>query len=182
MTNRLLSQTAVADAAMGMSGKAHCGDENPIRYLFDLVAAIQGGALGSPAAGLARWLLAGIEAHLTESVTLDKALGLAGAQGIEISRRRWLRERRNHHLRGALMACEGATPWPRAVALAAEIRRFETTLWPRWRMLEQPPPTASTLRTHLFHAFRTGLPIPATARRLHDIGRRAGVSESKPPF
>lgn len=162
-----------------MSGKRP--DEDPIHHLFALAAALQAGALGSPNSPLARWLLAGIEAHLSGGLPLDKALGLNGAQGIEVPRRRWRRACRNRHLCRALAACEGATPWLQAVALAAEVRRFETVLWPRWRALEQPPPTASTLRTHLFKAFRTGIPIPTTARQLHDIARRAGAVPATPP-
>jgi hypothetical protein len=54
-------------------------------------------------------------------------------------------------------------------ALAAEVRRFQAVLWPRWRDLEAPPAGASRLRSALFHAARSGVEVPESARQLHRI-------------
>lgn len=149
---------------------------NPAAQLAELAARLESEnpPTGSPEAVLVtavrRWLEGDVE-------TLDAALGLGGARGIERARTLYRRAQRDHNLRAAWHAVEASGPWSRSVRLAAEISRFETDIWPRWRDLDAPPAGASSLRRSLFHARRLG-PLPSTARGLHDRVR----SEPKPPY
>ena len=94
----------------------------------------------------------------------------------------WTRRRaRDEFLREAHGLMSG-TPWGKCVALEAEIRKFETLVWPRWRR-ETPPEGCSALRRHLFEARRLG-PLPSTARHLWNIVmKRSGACDfRKKPF
>ncbi|NVZ10639.1 hypothetical protein HW932_15355 [Allochromatium humboldtianum] len=120
------------------------------------------------ARAVARWLQG-------EEDTLDAALGLSAHRGQDSAPRRWRRDQRNRHLTTALELVEGDTTGARCRALAAEIARFESRIWPRWRVLTAPPPEASRLRTALFKARQFGC-LPTTHEQLRNIARETGSS------
>jgi len=79
-------------------------------------------------------------------------------------------QQRNFHLIQAWSLMAETSPWKRSVALADEINRFQGRgVWRRWRYRDEPPPGSSQLRTHLFHAMKTGFYIPGTVGGLHNI-------------
>ena len=78
------------------------------------------------------------------------------------------RRSRDEYLLPAVELMSVGTPWGRCVQLEAEIRRFETVLWPRLRDHQAPPEGCSALRSLLFRARRLG-PLPTTAKQLRNI-------------
>lgn len=139
---------------------------DPIGLLEQTLAELQTSKSLSP--DCRRWLISGLVAWLEEKNPLEEALGLNRAK-----RNARLYARRNHHLRSAWRHLEG-TPWARSIDLQRELQRFETVLWPTWRIRPEPPAGASALRTELFLAMKACLP-PRALERLHDICR-AGMS------
>lgn len=118
---------------------------------------------------LAAWLSDGVACFLFEGIALERALELnADGRGKDTARRSYLLHCRDAALRAAWALCEGATPWRQSVALSAEIRRFQSTIWPRWQHLAVPPENASDLRRHLYHAHRCG-DVPTSTRQCHRI-------------
>ncbi len=116
----------------------------------------------------AAFFVAGIRRWLSGSArSMDDALGLTGSPGIETARTRYLRHRRDAHLLTAWRLLDGK-PTPRAAALADAIRRFESDIWPRWRDLEAPPASASSLGRAVWEARRCGS-LPTSARQLQNI-------------
>jgi hypothetical protein len=121
------------------------------------------------------WLTAAYERFLAGE-PLDRALGLD-----RTSLARLARARRDHHLRQAAeLLAPDCTPWPRACRLAAEIRRFESVCWPRWRDLAAVPAGTSELRKHLWHAAHTGVALPEL-RQLHRILSSPALAMSEAP-
>lgn len=118
---------------------------------------------------LSRWFEQGLSEYMDDGgKTLDACLGMRGQ-----SERSWPYRfrmmQRNNHLRAAHSLCSGCSTWEKSCQLEKEIIRFESIIWPRLRNLDNAPDGMSSLRTHLFHAFKINLPIPGSARRLHDI-------------
>ncbi|MFB1487413.1 MULTISPECIES: hypothetical protein [unclassified Thiocapsa] len=112
-----------------------------------------------------RWLSA-------DAATLDEALGLTGAPGRETARTLHRRALRDRHLVAAHGIIGAASPWRGCLALADEIARFESVIWPRWRDLPEPPPGASLLRAELFAARQFGT-LPGTPMQLSRIVNNA---------
>jgi len=138
--------------------------------LLELANAAREGRPAPPAA--ADWLTAGVAGFL-DGEPLALALGLAAAgPGHASARHEFLARVRDHHLYEAHRLTGGPSPWSRSLALAREIRRFEATVWPRWRHCDAPPEGASGLRRALFAAFKTGLEIPGSPRQLARIAAR----------
>ena len=137
----------------------------PIEHLLSAAAAASAGLPLPPAA--ATWIVESASAYLAGGAALDVALGLAGGPGHRKPRTLWRLSERNRHLIEAHALFDGS-PWSRSVSLAAEIRRFEAIIYPRWRQLAEPPAGASALRSCLFHA-RCLAPLPFSARALHDL-------------
>lgn len=140
-------------------------DSSPVTFLVDLAGQLDARP-GTPAAAFVLALDAWLDGR---AATLDAALGLtATGPGKERALTRWRRARRNQHLRAALALVDGGYSWQRCLALAKEISRFESDLWPRWRDLPDPPDGASALRQALFHARREGA-LPTSPRQLSNI-------------
>lgn len=115
----------------------------------------------------------GVEHWIREDApSLDEALELGGGQGVRSARCRYLAAQQRHFLNQAWLEVEGSKPWPRSVELARELERFEVSIWPRWRHLDDPPPGTSRLREALFRARKLGR-VPKTPRRLHDLVKSA---------
>lgn len=108
---------------------------------------------------------------------LDAAFGLEGAQGIRSGRWRMWKSEQYRHLRRAseLLADEPGSP---SAALARQVGKFESDIWPRWRDLVEPPAGSSELRRELFAARKLGR-VPMSARQLLEIigpfGREPGA-------
>lgn len=120
---------------------------------------------GSPAAVFS----AAVQRWLAEGGSLDEHLGLVSeGPGRESAVTLYRRATRDRHLRQAHALCAGATPWGRSVSLAAEVRRFESVLWPRWNSLIEPPAGCSELRRHLFFARKAG-DVDLSQNRLHAV-------------
>lgn len=118
---------------------------------------------------LARWFRNGLQTYLDNGdKTLDACLGMRG-QSERSWRYKFLMMQRNNHLRTAHSFCSGETTWGKSCQLEKELLRFESIIWPRLRHLDDVPEGMSGLRTSLFRAFKLNLPIPTSARRLHDI-------------
>lgn len=139
---------------------------SPAETLAELAADLAAGRLPPPQA--CAWLAACVEGYLEQGIALEAALDLRpGLPGHEIAATRYRRARRDDHLRRAHAMMSGPTPWGRTVQLDAELRRFESRVWPQWRNLAAPPPGASELRVRLWHAARLGA-LPRL-RQLHAI-------------
>lgn len=82
-----------------------------------------------------------------------------------------LRERDGFLVQG--LDLMSGTRWGRCTALATEIQKFESIIWPRIRDRETPPEGCSMLRSLLFRARRLG-PLPTTARQLRNIIAKCG--------
>ena len=137
---------------------------SPIDHLFTLLEVAK--QAGPP--HVVAWLEAGLDGYLAAGGTLDEHLGLKPENGKRTWRTRFLQLRRDGYLKKAHALCEGS-PWRRSCTLEAEVRRFESVLWPRLREDEKLPERLSDLRRFLFLAFKIGLPVPTSARQLHDL-------------
>ena len=131
-----------------------------------------------PLAPLTRdWLVRGILAHARQDLPLDQALCLAGG-GKRTTRRRLLTLQRDLRLRQALdataLSTDVCTPWERCVRLAPLVQRFAADVWPRARGWESPPSDWPEWKRALFHAAKSGLPLPASAKGLLASWTRAG--------
>ena len=112
------------------------------------------------------WLCKGFSAFLAcgGRIPLERCLRLP------TNERALRRARRDHWLRRAWLELGGdMSPWRRSELLATEVRRFQTTKWPRWSTLEEAPEATSPLNAALFEAFRSHERVPATAMQLHNI-------------
>ncbi|WP_295401656.1 hypothetical protein [uncultured Thiocystis sp.] len=108
--------------------------------------------------------------------SLDAALNLTSGQaGIESPLTRFKRACRDRYLRQAWEQIDATKPYRRSTALAAEIRRFEGAIWPRWRGLDTPPAGCSSLRGLLFMARRQGGPLPTGESYLHRLVTSANI-------
>ena len=101
------------------------------------------------------WFRAGVRAWRDGGGDLEAHLGL--------DRRGHRLATRNRHIVAAWHLVEpDREPWQRALALSAEIRKFETRLWPRLRDRAEPDPRWPALSRELWAAFRAagdiGLP------------------------
>jgi hypothetical protein len=115
------------------------------------------------------WLSKGFSAFLSSGgrLPLERCLRLPKSHNA------LRRARRDHWLRQAwLELSEIGSTWRRSEALVAEIRRFETSKWPRWSALESPPAGTSALHAALFEAFRAHERMPSTAMQLHNIAKK----------
>lgn len=113
----------------------------------------------------AEWLRQGFGVWLSNrgALPLDRCLRLP------TSHTKMAQAERDMHLRTAWELIDKPGPWLKSVELAAEILRFETQLWPRWRRDTQPPAGASALRTTLFWALRSGAKMPTSTQQVHNI-------------
>lgn len=117
------------------------------------------------------WLLRAIARHRLDGIDLAKALGLR-LIGRDSTATRDRRDRRNQALRAA-----GALLDNDAKALAAAVRRFAASNWPRWKSLPFPPAEASELHHHLFAAFQDDTTPPTSAKQ---IGRILSETSNQP--
>lgn len=162
------SPESAAGPARPAPAAARPGVSDPCADLAELAAALAEGrppplaAAHHFASAVATWL----EGDAT--LTLEQALGLAGATGRDSARTVYNRRRRDHFIRCAFGEVVGSSPWEKCRILAIEIEVFRTRVLPNWRHHQTPPPGASRLRTALFLAHRAH-ELPKTARRLHDI-------------
>lgn len=136
---------------------------DPIAALLSLAdAAASGRPVPEP---VAAWLVSGVRSYLNDREPLDVALGLRAPGWSPATRLAYAR--RNQALRAASALVDGPAQ------LSREITRFESRTWPRWKGLPSPPARASDLDRTLDQAFRTGAPVPASARQLSRIARAA---------
>ncbi|HPE80185.1 MAG TPA: hypothetical protein PKZ35_09260 [Gammaproteobacteria bacterium] len=145
------------------------GGDEPAKTALDYILELPQLAVQAGDFDGAQQLAEGIERWVFANEPLEKALNLrADGPGQLTARRAYLVRRRNHAIFAAWQLCEGGSPWLKAVALAAEVARFQSIIWPRWRELEVPPAIASELRRHLFDAHRCGA-VPTSPEQLHRI-------------
>ncbi len=139
---------------------------NSAEALVRIAAALESGRL--PPVGDRAFLACAIRRWLQEDEPIDRALGLGGGQGLRKARTTYLRECRNAALRKAHTLVDGPSAWQRSVALAAEVRHFNASIWPCWGGLDEPPTGFSDLRAALFEAANLGA-LPETPEGLHRI-------------
>jgi hypothetical protein len=108
------------------------------------------------------WLRDGVRRYLASDgeISLEQALGLPRRRPAKAVRDFWLAAAANHFT---------GTPWQRAAALADAVGNFGLRTWPSWCERKAPPEYADALHRALFHAFKTGLAMPATTLGLHKI-------------
>jgi hypothetical protein len=82
-------------------------------------------------------------------------------------------ELRNCWLRRAWELTTPVEPYKKAAALQAEIRTFESRVWPHWCKNDAPPEHADDLRQALFYAMKANekndKDLPGSKRRIKDI-------------
>jgi len=130
---------------------------DPIQFVQRLIA-------GQPLPCDLHVLAIGVKTWVDTSIPLERCLHLptTRAKLRGLARNRWLCE--------AWQAIPGdLTPWMRAVTLAAEVRHFQASIWPSWRIYGKPA-DASQLRSALYEArLAAGKALPQTAVRLQQI-------------
>lgn len=114
----------------------------------------------------AAWLLAGVQRHVSEGVSLDVAFGLRDGSGARSPRFRRLQRNMAMHLREALWYCGGSS-----TELARQITRFDNRLWPIYRS-KSPNPDWSPLLREIDAVYRIGKP-PVTAAGIAKLLHRA---------
>lgn len=153
-------------------------EPTPIERLFEIRSAV----IVAGSQDLFSWLEEGFQAFLQGgAATLDEAMGLrSGEAGKRSWRTRYLMERRDEFLRTAHAHCEGSSAWEKACNLEKIIHRFQGIIWPRWRDMDEPPPSSdSKVYDNLFYAFRLGLKVPEGVRQLHEIATKGVYSLRK---
>ena len=105
------------------------------------------------------WIAEAMRRHLAGE-ELDRAFGLDRASRLR---------QRNQALRdaAALLAADGAAPWPVAVRLSAAVARFQSRVLPLYR--RDPKTELAPVDNALHRAHLTGCRLPTTARQLHDL-------------
>jgi hypothetical protein len=83
--------------------------------------------------------------RLAGEVSLERCCGLPAPS----ARKRIAQAQRDYHLAKAFLQCAGPN---RAEDLAGHISDFMSRIWPSWRGLAEPPPSASELRADLHRA------------------------------
>lgn len=115
-------------------------------------------------------LLAMARAHCRPELAAwlqDEAWRLIAVGRTEFQRRK---ARRDYWLREAWNSLPGAlTPWQRSIRLASEIRRFTAGSWARTQTAPVVPPEFDAVRRALWHALKTTVKAPRTARHLHSL-------------
>lgn len=108
------------------------------------------------------WLRTGVRAYLRQNgaLSLEQALGLPRRRPAQAVRDFWLAAAANHF---------SGSSWQRADALASAVLNFEARTWPSWCDHKAPPAYADALQRALFHAYKSGPKIPATAQGLLKI-------------
>lgn len=101
----------------------------------------------------ARWL-AGVIRGLQLGSSWTEASGITARQVA-----RGIRDRHIRRARGMVSSTQ---------ELFRQANRFESIVWPRWRLLDSPPETASALHEALFLA-RKSCEFPGTIRQLNRI-------------
>lgn len=79
---------------------------------------------------------------------------------------------RDFYLHAAWGCCLGDSDWARVEDLARVIKRFQSNAWANSRHEDTPNPGWSDSYKALFWAFRCGLDVPQSPRRLYDILKR----------
>lgn len=121
---------------------------------------------------LASWFSDGVQDFITgRQRTLCKALGCRAAGHCAPATETAIRAR-NRHLQAAFILVEcppDATTLDRVRELAGALERFRAIIW-RWsRDHPAPPLLLGALDTELWHALKTGAPIPASERQWRRI-------------
>jgi hypothetical protein len=114
------------------------------------------------------WLSKGFSAFLGAggSLSLERCLGLPRNDSA------LRRSCRDYWLRRAWKTLRAErSPWRRSEKLAVAVKDFQSRRWPRWRMLDAPPASASELELALLEAFRSTERVPRTAMQLHNIAK-----------
>jgi hypothetical protein len=124
------------------------------------------------------WLAGRFAEYLrTDGADLEALLGLRCGQGGDHWRTQIRRSERDRLL------CELAQHYPDIAALAVEIRRYETCIWPRERHHRDLPPSTDERRRLLWQIFACGLRVPTSIKWLREIleGSEPGFSLLRKP-
>ncbi len=124
----------------------------------------------------AECLRAAIDHWLEHGGTLDEALGIVGEPGSRSIRTQWLQLCRDRALRDAWRLCN--RDWS---LLRESIDRFEGRLWPE--LADEPTLSSrhSELTRALHAAFRCGLGVPRSTKRLGEAVARAVDADASSP-
>jgi hypothetical protein len=112
----------------------------------------------------ASWAAGALRVWLASNGELD----LPRCFGLPSSAKRVRTMLRDVWINEAARYIDEPTLWKKAVALAAEIKRFETRLWPCWKSGKLPPQRATPVEACLFFA-RQHDALPGTARQVRNI-------------
>lgn len=105
---------------------------------------------------------------------LDSAIGLSGA-GVRRARTRLLAIRRDLHLVEAVRSValdDAVTDWERCRRLSPLLNRFMSDTWLHVAKLTTPHAEWPTWKIEAFRAAQTGLDLPRSATRLHQLLQR----------
>ncbi len=121
---------------------------------------------------LSRWLASGLEKYLTHCCAhLDDAFGLKSDQG---GVPWWMEDAIRVRNAALCDLAEILRPASSISALVREIHklmvRYEASAWRHDRSLDVAPPSyAGTPKEQLWHAFKSGAPMPLGERQLRNI-------------
>jgi len=138
---------------------------NPVEHLLSILKAAK---LSAPPES-AEWFADGVDGYFQWSGALDECLGLKPKRGQRSPRYQYQIHQRDSYIRAAYNLIEGQHTYKRAEKLATEVLRFESLVWPNVKDLDYLPDHYSDLRKNLFNAFKTGISVPGSARRLWEI-------------
>lgn len=141
---------------------------DPIQYLLNIRKFLSV-ELENDAA--VRWFNKGIDLYLTasERSSLDNCLGLNSIAGKPTPRTKYLKALRNEHIRQAAREIKESKPTATSEKLAAEIKAYESRIYPHIMHKDSPPEGSAKLRQHLFWAAKTGEPLPTQWRQVYRI-------------
>ncbi len=144
-------------------------EPTPVDQLGEVFEALATGRALQPQA--VQWLLQGIASAVRRGDSIDAALGLA-APGRRSLQRQLQTLRRDHHLLRAIELVgfsEDLTAWKRCTRLAPLIRSFCANAWPSSKYLDVAPLEWAPWKIEVFHAARTDIKLPTSARQLYDL-------------
>ena len=129
-----------------------------------------------PSEAARNWFLDGALRAIREDKPLDYFLGLSCA-GKPRLKRRMMMIKRDAYLVAALqdVALDSQIKaWERCQRLAPIVKTFQRITWGQAQRLSDPPLDWPTHKRHLWHAMRTGIPLPESPHALRAILVQAG--------
>jgi hypothetical protein len=141
----------------------------PVEHLAEVFEALATGREVHPKTS--EWLVRGIVSAVRRGESIDLALGLA-APGQRSLQRQLQTLCRDHHLLRAIDLIgfsDELSAWQRCTRLAPLIRSFCHSTWPSCKYLDAAPSEWPLWKAEIFHAARTDIKLPMSARQLYEL-------------